>query len=84
MEVPMTAIEMTGIVDENRQLKLDGSLPFSGPRRVRVLVLSTIDDDLDEKTWLKAAAKNPAFDFLAEPEEDIYSLEDGDPFHDDK
>ena len=40
MEVPMTAIEMTGTVDENHQLKLDGVLPFAGPKRVRVIVLA--------------------------------------------
>ena len=36
----MTAIEMTGTVDENHQLKLDGELPIAGPKRVRVIVLS--------------------------------------------
>jgi len=40
MEVPMTAIEMTGTVDENHQLQLDGVLPIVGPKRVRVIVLS--------------------------------------------
>jgi hypothetical protein len=28
------------------------------------------------------AAKNPAFDFLKEPEEDIYTPADGKPFDD--
>jgi hypothetical protein len=37
----------------------------------------------DDTEWLKAAACNPVFDFLKDPEEDIYSLEDGRPFHDD-
>jgi uncharacterized protein (DUF433 family) len=41
MEVPMTAIEMTGTVDENHQLQLDGVLPLAGPKRVRVIVLSS-------------------------------------------
>ncbi|VAW31370.1 hypothetical protein MNBD_CHLOROFLEXI01-1523 [hydrothermal vent metagenome] len=82
MEIPMNAVEMTGTVDENRQLKLDGILPFSGPKRVRVIVLSSLDDEIDEATWLQAASQNPAFAFLAEPDEDIYSLNDGQPFHD--
>jgi uncharacterized protein (DUF433 family) len=43
MEVPMTAIEMTGIVDEKHQLQLDGILPFAGPKRVRVIVLSSTE-----------------------------------------
>ena len=74
MEIPMTAIEMTGTVDENSQRKLDGSLPFSGPKRVRVIVLSTQDNEIDDLSWLQAASQNPAFAFLADPEEDIYSL----------
>ncbi len=82
MEFPMTAIEMTGIVDEHSQLKLDGFLPFSGPKRVRVIVLSPMDDEIDEISWLQAASQNPAFAFLADPEEDIYSLADGKPFND--
>jgi len=38
----------------------------------------------DESEWLRAAATNPAFDFLKGPEEDIYTLADGKPFHDQK
>ena len=82
MNAPMTAIEMTGIIDEHNQLRLDGYLPFSGPKRVRVIILSTPEDEIDEATWLYAASQNPAFSFLAEPEEDIYTLTDGEPFND--
>ena len=35
-----------------------------------------------EAEWIRAAARNPAFDFLNDPEEDIYSMADGTPFHD--
>jgi hypothetical protein len=82
MEATMTAIEMTGTIDEHRQLQLDGDLPVSGPRRVRVIVLYPLSDEWDEAEWLQAAARNPAFAFLNDPEEDIYSLADGKPFHD--
>ena len=82
MEIPMTAVEMTGTVDEHSQLKLDHSLPFSGPKRVRVIVLSPMEDEIDEIVWLQTASHNPAFAFLADPEEDIYSLTDGKPFND--
>ncbi|HOU12085.1 MAG TPA: hypothetical protein PKZ84_03140 [Anaerolineae bacterium] len=34
-------------------------------------------DEIDEVEWLYAAAHNPAFDFLRDPEEDIYTLADG-------
>lgn len=36
----------------------------------------------EEYEWLKAAMRNPAFDFLKDSEEDIYTLADGKPFHD--
>jgi hypothetical protein len=39
-----------------------------------------ISEELTEEEWLQAGAQNPAFDFLADPEEDIYTLEDGKPF----
>ena len=85
MKTPMTAIEMTGTVDEHNKLRLDGVLPFSEPKRVKVIILSPIDIDevteIDEASWLQAASHNPAFAFLADPEEDIYSLNDGVPFH---
>jgi hypothetical protein len=82
METTMTAIEMTGRIDEHHQLQLDDPLPVSGPMRVRVIVLYPIEDEEDEKAGLRAAACNPAFEFLKDPEEDIYSLSDGEPFRD--
>ena len=81
METQMTAIEMTGVVDENHRLKLDGVLPIVGPKRVRVIVLSPVEDDWNESEWLRAAAHNPVFDFLSDAEEDIYTLDDGKPFN---
>ncbi len=36
----------------------------------------------EENEWLRAAAHNPAFAFLKEPLEDIYTLSDGKPFQD--
>lgn len=82
MERAMSAVEMTGTVDEHHQLRLDGELPISGPVPVRVLVLCPSDGEPGEEEWLQAAARNPAFAFLDEPEEDLYSLDDGEPFHD--
>jgi hypothetical protein len=51
MRAPITAIELTGTIDEP-----------------------------SEAEWLYAAARNPAFAFLHEPQEDIYTLDDGQPF----
>jgi hypothetical protein len=42
----------------------------------------TIVPQWDETEWLRAAASNPAFYFLNDPAEDIYSLSDGEPFRD--
>ena len=33
--------------------------------------------DISEKEWLQSVATNPVFDFLADADEDIYSLSDG-------
>jgi hypothetical protein len=82
MEVTMAAIEMTGTIDEHHQLQLDSLLPIPGPMRVRIIVLYPRDDECDETEWLQGAARNPAFAFLMDAEEDIYSLADGEPFRD--
>ena len=81
METKMTAVEMTGTVDEHHRLQLDETLPIPGPRRVRVIILYPLSDEWDESEWLQAAARSPAFAFLSDPQEDIYSLTDGKPFH---
>jgi len=39
------------------------------------------DDDFTETEWLQASSGNPAFDFLKNIEEDIYSENDGKPFN---
>lgn len=78
----LKAIETTGSIDEAKHLRLDADLPISGPMRVRVIVLYPGDEEWSEEQWLKAAASNPAFAFLADEEEDIYTLDDGKPFHD--
>jgi len=82
VEVTTKAIEATGTIDAQRQLVLDEPLPVIGPTKVRVIILLPEEADIDEMEWLQAAAANPAFDFLKEPEEDIYPLSDGRPFDD--
>ncbi|HKZ82668.1 MAG TPA: hypothetical protein VJ793_03315 [Anaerolineae bacterium] len=82
METTLTAIETTGMIDEHRQLTLDGDLPVTGPMRVRVIVLYPLAGESDEAEWLHAAAQNPAFNYLKEPAEDIYTASDGKPFDD--
>lgn len=82
MEFVEKAIETTATIDANRQLVLDEPLPVVGPTKVRVIILLHEGVDIDEKEWLRSASVNPAFDFLKEPEEDIYTHSDGKPFHD--
>ena len=82
MEIAAKAIETTGTIDAQRQLVLDKPLPVVGPTRVRVIILLPEEADIDEMEWLRAAAANPAFDFLKEPEEDIYTLANGRSFYD--
>ncbi len=82
METTMTAVEVTGTIDEHRQLRLDSSLPIAGPMRVRVIVLYPLANEWNETEWLHAAARSPAFASLKETEEDIYTVADGKPFHD--
>ena len=50
----------------------------------RVSHLLPEDSDISETEWLQAAAANPTFDFLKDPEEDIYTLSDGEPFYDER
>ena len=50
--------------------------------KVRGLILVTEEQEITEDEWLRAAASNAAFDFLQSPAEDIYTLDDGKPFHD--
>ena len=82
MEIIEKVIETTATINSNRQLVLDEQLPIVGPTKVRVIILLPEDVDIDEKEWLRSASVNPAFDFLKESEEDIYTLADGKPFHD--
>jgi len=71
----MRAIEITSKTDKTGHLKLDYKLNKS-EKNVRVLIL--LDDDNyepeEEKIWMDTISKNPAFDFLNDPAEDVYSL----------
>lgn len=76
----MQAIETTGRVDEQGRLHLDQPLVAPHHGRVRVIVLFAPDAEVDERAWLQAATCNPAFDFLKDPEEDLYTADEGQPF----
>jgi hypothetical protein len=76
----VNAIETTGIVDEQHQLRLDQPLPLPEQSRVRVIVLIPEVEDISEAAWTKAASTNPVFDFLKDDSEDVYSTSDGKAF----
>jgi hypothetical protein len=82
MNIQTKAIETTGVINENNELIIDEPLPLLGPTRVRVLILVPNHEDLKEDEWLRTVTKNPVFDFLKEPAEDIYKVSDGSPFKD--
>lgn len=79
MDKTLTAFETTATIDERHQLRLDAALPIAGPMRVRVIVLYPLVEEINEATWMYAAAHNPAFASLHDTSEDIYSLNDGKP-----
>lgn len=75
----LTAIETTGTIEESGRIVIDETFAVSAPTQVRVIVLFPANEDINENEWLQAASKNQAFDFLNEPEEDIYTVADGKP-----
>lgn len=80
MEIATKVIETKGIIKTQHQLILDEPLPVTYPTHVRVILLCPEESGINETKWLQMANTNPAFDFLKEPEENIYTLTDGRPF----
>lgn len=79
----MKAVEINSKTDKTGRLKINYKLNRSDSI-VRVLILFE-DDSLekDEETFrMSSISNNPAFDFLKDSAEDIYSLKDGEPFND--
>lgn len=75
----LTAIETTGIIEQNGRIIIAETFSVNAPTAVRAIILFPESEDLNENEWLQAAAKNEAFVFLNDPEEEIYSLTDGKP-----
>jgi hypothetical protein len=79
----MKAIEINSKTDKTGRLKINYKLDKS-ESNVRILILFDEDssEEEEEKLWMNSISKNPAFDFLNDSVEDIYSLKDGEPFND--
>jgi hypothetical protein len=79
----MKAIEITTKTDKTGHLKINYPMN-KRDRDVRIIILvDEKNDDVDEeKLWMNSISSNPAFDFLKNSNENIYSLTDGEPFND--
>jgi len=76
----MRTFETSAIVENESSLHLDHPLAKSVTGRVHVIIVSG-EDDISETEWMLAAVNNPSFDFLKDPKEDIYSIDDGKPWN---
>ena len=77
----MEAFEKIVHFDEEGNLLLQLGKDFS-KKEAKVVVLIK-DDEITEKEWLSVAMKSGAYDFLKNPAEDIYTMEDGVPYKSD-
>jgi hypothetical protein len=73
----MGIVRLAGNVDENRRLsaQVPASIP---PGPVTVLVLAASQEDDESKLWTAGIAREWADD-LTDPDQDIYTLADGEP-----
>jgi hypothetical protein len=82
METSLSTIELNGTIMPNNCIKIDEPLSLEVSKRVCVVLFYSNEDEMTESEWLQAASKNSAFDFLKDADEDIYTLEDGEPLED--
>ena len=78
----MEAIEKIVRFDEDGNTTLKLGKHFS-KKDAKIVVLIK-DDEISENEWLSLAMKGGSFDFLNDPAEDIYTMEDGVPYKTDK
>ena len=80
METSKRTIATTATIDAGGRLVLDTPLPLNVPNVVHVFILLPDTTETEEKEWLRSASHNPAFDFLKDAAEDIYTITDGRAF----
>jgi len=79
----MKAIELTTKTDKQGHLKINYPMnKKESTVRIIILVDEKSDEVDEEMLWVNSISSNPAFDFLNDINEDIYSLTDGEPFND--
>jgi predicted DNA-binding antitoxin AbrB/MazE fold protein len=65
---------------QNGVLKPVESLDLDEQARVKLVLLPVeVGEDIPTEALHELAAQSGSFDFLADPREDVYSLEDGEP-----
>ena len=74
----MRAIETIGTFENNGLLRLENVSDIK-QKTVKVILLFEDGEDTDQSLWLKSLSSNPAFDFLKDERENIYSPNDGKP-----
>ena len=75
----MKALKTTGTVDQNGHLQAEVSRKVPpGPVELIVLVPEVDDEDEAGDFWMQGVAREWAAE-LADPREDIYTLDDGEP-----
>lgn len=78
----MRAIEAMATFEKGL-LTLDQAVNLKNKEKVKLIILVS-DEENEEKIWLDSVSKNPAFDFLKEPGEDMYTVNDGKLVHEKK
>jgi hypothetical protein len=78
----MRAIEITGSVTESGDVQLDQPLTGAKSTRFRGILLFLDSDDAQTQEWAGFAIQASVQDWLDDPEEDLYTLNDGEAVDD--
>lgn len=81
----ITQVEERGerIVIEQQGKVVAAIITYADLKRLEAIEAALLKNaELEEYEWLKSVIRNPAFELLNDLEEDIYTLDDGKPFHD--
>lgn len=75
----MEALEKIVQFDEQGSITLKLGRHFSN-KEAKVVILIK-EDDITDEVWMKLAMKTGAYDFWNDPSEDIYTIQDGEPYN---
>ncbi len=76
----MRAIEFRSKTDVAGNLRIDYPVHKSN-KKVRVIILLDEEEQAEdeEALWMNTVSKNPAFEYLNDDSENIYTVNDGEP-----